>query len=848
MGSKDTRTGWEGSRATPRPSGPEWRPAKGRTVAQRRAERIASHAGARPAGAAPKNAAPIRKLLSQLLVLVCLGFAISSCSVTKYLPDGKYLYRGAEVEIVAADSVNTDEITADATATLDNNTNAYLLGNPWKVWFYYRYQTPKQKGLKHWLSTSVGEKPIFFDEGKVDYSEDLLENRAAINGYFYNEASSTTDTIQKKRTITVDYALKVGPRYTIDSLFYEISDSSVARVVEEVRPRTLLMPDKHYDLDLIKAETARLQQALRNRGYYYAAQSDFEFLADTVSGVNRVQLLMKLKDDVPTNHLYPQRIVDVNVHPNIVVGDTLLRATLDTIRYRDINIICADCPLRPKVVDEAFAIDPGDAYSPENHGKTLRRLSGYNMFRYISMSYDPVPDSADSLLVLNAYLQPQLRRRFEGEFGLTYNNARYFGPEVGVGYTNRNLLRGAELLRIDGRATLAFFLGDRASSRVPTSQTYSLTAKLNVPRLWLPARRKLIPRVITSGSVIEVGVNLENVDLNLNQFQTEISELDLMDLANILESDSSANENVSLLQFRYQFGYTWQRRVTKSHEFFPLSFRFQLPRVSTDELLELARGLGVAQGQQSLGRFDQMILYSPNYTLNFDSRLRRQSTHSFAVIQYLSMNFNRVSAAGTGLENQDAELSIYPQVETDFRYYFRLSRNQTVAARVHGGVAYALTDRAIVPYFNLYSVGGPNSLRGFAPRQVGPAATVPKGNNLLTQGGFGNIVFETSLEFRQKLNSLIEVAVFTDAGNVWTYKSTLEPIETDFRSKTFIEQLAVDAGIGLRLDFEFLIFRLDLATPLVFPFEDAQQALPPEERENVKMGQIVPQIAFGYPF
>ncbi|MGB3545856.1 MAG: BamA/TamA family outer membrane protein, partial [Saprospiraceae bacterium] len=155
---------------------------------------------------------------------------------------------------------------------------------------------------------------------------------------------------------------------------------------------------------------------------------------------------------------------------------------------------------------------------------------------------------------------------------------------------------------------------------------------------------------------------------------------------------------------------------------------------------------------------------------------------------------------------------------------------------------------AIVPYFNLYSVGGPNSLRGFAPRQVGPAATVPKGNNLLTQGGFGNIVFETSLEFRQKLNSLIEVAVFTDAGNVWTYKSTLEPIETDFRSKTFIEQLAVDAGIGLRLDFEFLIFRLDLATPLVFPFEDAQQALPPEERENVKMGQIVPQIAFGYPF
>jgi outer membrane protein assembly factor BamA len=776
---------------------------------------------------------------------------LSSCSVTKYIPEGEYLYLGSAVKVEAPQGVDVAELTTEVTATLNNNANTKtpVLGY-FQIWRWYRWQEKADKNPKKYADKEPkGTAPVFYKENLVESVNTLMENRASNNGYFNNEASFTLDTLTDPPQVSANYTLTVGRPYLIDSLMRFWTDSSVSRIVEaSLAEETYLKPGTRYDLDLIKAERNRWENKLRNAGYYYARADDFIFLADTVAGDHQVDLLLKLKDDLPPAHLYPQRITDINVYPNINPRDTVRRFLGDTVNIGGVNVLCDECPLRPKIVDEAFAPKAGDLYSPTQHDKSLRRLASYNTFRYISMSYDPVP-GADSLLTLNAYMQPRLRRRFEGEFGLTYNNARYFGPNLKLTYLNRNLLRGAELLRLEGDFSYAISSG--SDVRVPRSGIYGLTASLEIPRLWMPKRRKLIPRVITSGTVISLGGKLEDLSLRLTGFASEIATDQLNELADLAEADENAQESVRLLQLSGKYGYTWQRRIAKSHALYPFNIRYQDPQVSTPQLLDLTRTLGVSPGAENgASRFDRMIVFSPNYVLTYDDRKKGLKTHNIFWQQSVAMSFNTIFPVGTQALVRSSERSIYPQIETDLRYYLTLNKRQQFAARLHVGAAIPITDRAIVPYFDLYSIGGPNSLRGFSPRELGPGRSAPQGNNLLSFGGFGNALFETSVEFRQRINSMIEIAPFFDAGNIWTYRSELTPLNTDFTTATFFDELAMNAGLGFRFDLQFLILRIDLAKPLRVPSENP---LPDQVPPFLNAGEPVDKslrmvLAFGYPF
>ena len=791
-------------------------------------------------------------------LLGCLLLSTMACNVTQYLPEDEYLYRGSSVTVEAPDGVATEDLVAELTTTLNQSTNAKLPLIGYRgIYRYYQFEEKKRAKPEKYADEPdeiKGEEPIFYDETVVESVSNLLENRAATNGYFNHSATYTLDTVQDPPEITANYTVTVGYPYLLDSVSYFWRDSSVARIVDSVAQSSVLQPGVRYELDRIKTERQRWQQALKDAGYFYASNDDFLFLADTVTGDHEVDLLAKLKNDIPREHLIPQRIVAVNVYPDFDLADTSGRTRLPVTEIGGISVYCAVCPLRPKIMDEAFAMEAGDLYSPDRHRRTLRRLASYNTFRYISLDYEEVPGS-DSTLVLNAYMQPLLRRRIEGELGLTYNNAQYVGPNVRLAYTNRNLLRGAELLRIEGDFSYAVFLGNRDQIRVPASGIYGLTATLSVPRLWLPKRRKILPRVMTSGTVITLGAKLETLQLTLERFRDEIVRQNLSELAQRLETEPDASETVSLLQLRAQYGYTWQRRIKKDHTLYPLSFRVQNPVISNDEVLTIARNLGLDSGSQDAGtnqasRFDRMVVYSPNYTYIYDTRRDGEDTHNLFWQQYLSMNFNSIFPLGPGTEDAETIRSIYPQLETDVRHYWRLNPSFTIASRLHGGIAYPFSERAIVPYFDLYSLGGPNSLRGFSPRQIGPGRTAPVNNNLLGLGGYGNVLLEGSFELRQKLNSLIEVAAFIDAGNIWTYRTEAEPLDTDFRSTQFINELAANYGIGFRFDLQFLIFRLDLAKPFAIPFEDEVNAFRVPERfpgGPVDRGlQLV--IAFGYPF
>ncbi len=778
------------------------------------------------------------------LWLVLLG---TSCSVDKFVPEGKYLYAGADIKVEHADSVNVKPLEDQLAGQLGPNPTSNK-----QVKKYGKAQEAVASGKKEASKIkNPGDEPLYYEPGIPERVLTGLDNTAENNGYFFSRARYELDTVTEKQ-IKVKYTLAVGERYEVDSIFYAIRDSSIARVIREIEPKSILKLGQPYTIFRLKNERSRIENELRDRGYYYFSGADLEYLADTLGSGHGVQLLMKLKEGVRGDALEAQKIDRIIIDLNYDIDREGVGG--DTLQYDGLEIICyGECTIKPSALAEAFSMRPNDLYNPEKHRATLQRLSEFNTFRYLSLEYEPTSGS-DSSLVLTTRVTPKLRRTVEGEVGAAFS-ANYFGPEVGLSYINRNMFRGAELFRLDGDFTYAFYLGNASETRIPSSGIYQLTASLNVPRLWLPNHKRIFGNLRSGNTQMQLGGNLESIRLRLGGYRDEINDLELTGLQQQLENDSTITNNVSLYQLTARYGYAWQKRVKVKHSAFPFTIRFQNPQVDDEELLTLARSLNVSQSQQQLGRFDRMILYSPDYTYLMDTRLAGLKKHNFFYQQRVAANYNNIFPSEKNSTVQ-RESSFYLQWESDVRYYLVLSRTQQIALRFAGSVAFPFTERAIVPYFDLYTLGGPNSLRGFAPRGVGPGPVEPQQNSLLSLGGYGNLSLLSMLEFRQRVGEIfptaqLEIALFADAGNVWLYKTERDPVEGEFAPGRVLQELAIDAGIGFRVDLDFLLFRLDLAVPLREPYPFVG-AIDPVTGEQAAAPGLLNKLnfvlAFGYPF
>jgi len=746
--------------------------------------------------------------------------------VQKYLPEDRYLLRSARLKISAPDSVARAALRTQGESLLQDR-----LSPSWRVWWHYRQKFPLR-----WLGERIGREPIFFAEQSAERIQRLLEHHSHNLGHFYALATYQVDTLRQKQAVNVRYHLRVGPAYTIDTLRYYFTDSVLARRLAALRAETILKVGAPYRLASLRTERERLASELRKQGYYYFTADDLEFLADTIGNEKGVKLLLRLKPDRPTRTIRPQRIGHIRV---ITGGRRHSFATTDTIRYQHLELIEDHQTLRPHILAQAIAFEPGAYYRPEWHQQTIERLASFNTYRYISISYSPAP-TADSILHVQILLSPALRRSAAGEVGAAYNSGRYFGPELSLKYQNRNLFRGAELLSVKGDMIYNFFLGPQEQSRIPRSGIFGLESTLEIPRFFLPKATKILPGSLEAGTYITLGGKLESLSLTLNRFAEEIEANNLNTLSEWLAQDNNATQGVNLWQFALNYGYNWKGQPAINHRLTLARVRYQNPVVQTEELLSLSRSLGFVRGLSGLGRLDRMFLMGCSYDWRYNSRQtvgfqNRNTRHHFLVELQLGLGFNTVLPVGNNERQLEREQSNYVRPIVDLRHYWEFVPNFTLATRIHTGAALPFTERAIVPYFDLFTVGGPNSLRGFLPRGLGPGITVPLNNNLLGQNGFGNVLIESSLELRWRLNEFLQFAGFVDAGNVWLYKAETEPTPGDFDFTRFRKELGVDAGGGVRIDFGFLILRLDLAWPIYIPFE-VNPDTPPNRSPRLVLG------------
>lgn len=800
----------------------------------------------------PHKAHPVLQRLPAIAGCLVMMLAVSSCSVTKRVPEGELLYTGSELEFKHADSISHRMIKRELEDLYAPRANRRLLGLPFRLWAYNLFYTKKETGLIQWLQTNLGEPPVLYDPKITRTVTQLMENRSFNRGFFNAEVDSRVDSSGKKAEVKYEVALEAPYRFHEYNL--AIQNKEIAGRLTELPPSPHIKTGNQYNLEALKSERQRIAQWLRKKGYFYFDPNYLKFIGDTITGQHQVDLELMLKEDTPREDLLPMYISDIQIYPNFRLAQEaqLQQLQVDgvTFNYENLNV-------RPNTLLNAILFEKGYRYHIDLHQRTQERLLNLPIYQFVNIRFQRVPQS-DSLLQMQVFLTPRKPNTIEGSVGLSHKSTGFLGPEINATYINRNLFKGAELLRLSGNANFNFPLSTSARQYFQEIEGRGSVTRPGLLFPFLPQNFR--DKLLGSGTSIELRYAQEQARFPLKadtvSAATLISVLEeagFSSLAERLKQDSTYSPFIGVQEFEITYGYRWRARPRVIHEFNPLHFRFQNGTFEDNELRRLLLIVDILQDnlERSLN-LERMFIFQPEYIFNFDSRRAELKRHNYFFQGRIAYAGNEVlpgKKAGLDLGRLESQ---FVQLETDSRYFLITGGNHTLAARFVANASIPLGQELILPFFDFYSVGGPNSVRAYATREIGPGTSDPADDTFTLLQGRGDIKLESSVEYRRQLSKYFELAFFLDAGNVWLFENRGDDQKEKFNFNTFYKELASGTGMGLRVNFSGLVIRLDLAFPLSKPWLDPGQRWvlddvdfgdPKWRRDNLQW-----HLAFGYPF
>jgi outer membrane protein insertion porin family len=786
---------------------------------------------------------------------IFLLLTLTGCSVAKRLPPGEKLFAGSRV-MLQVDSLVTkaqqDDIQTALTTLARPKPNARILGWPYKVWFYYFFgEKRKETSIFGSLRRRFGEPPVLASANALGSNANIFANYLENEGYFRSTAQGSYE--EKGSNATAVYQVQVRPRYVIDSVSFLTDSSEVRKALFNSSPTSLLRAGEPYRFDNIKAEQNRIGQTLKQRGFFYFQPNYVAVLADSAVGPNRVRLYVAIKPDMPEAAGVTYSIRDIYLYPNyslntapadtnrrmatIVDRDTLSTASAtDSLRGLSNGLFRIVDPAQiydPRLFDDVISLKPGRRYNSRQQDLTLSRLINVGVFKFVRNRFEPDVQGDSAVLDVHYYLTPNPRKSIQFEVAGTSKSNNLVGTQGTLSWRNRNLFRRAELLSINLNGGVETQVGIDTSGT--TSFRYGISANLTFPRLLTPFfrfnydRRQVLPKTSVSLGY-EVVVRSQLYNLN------------------------SAN---------LAFTYAWRPNQQVEQTFSPVSVNFVRTSNFGDRFYELlASPIKAISNQYARLTRDQFIL-STAYSINYGSSPRTSSPGTYR------LTFNAETAGNlAGLLIKPTILpdsavykylfgtvfEQYARADVDLRYYYQVNPGLVWANRLFAGVGIPYGNSALLPIAKQYFVGGSSSLRGFLPRTVGPGTFSTENSDavLYFQDGGGDVKLEVNTELRPRLNKFLQGAIFVDAGNVWTYSDTETYGPGSSFSSSFLRQIAMSGGVGLRVDLSYFVVRADLAIPFRKPwlpedrrwvFDQIDFASRSWRADNLRLN-----IAIGYPF
>ena len=761
-----------------------------------------------------------------------------SCSNSRYLSEKESLYLGSKVKILDTFVAKGDKglLETELAQAVRPKPNSSIFGVRLKLTLYNIAGVPKkEKGFRNWLRNKIGEPPVLGSDVNMDGNNKVLANILHNYGYFSAEASGTK--ITKKKKTKASFEITTGPRTYIRNVYYQKSDTSqLSRDIVDNNSKSLLRPGDPYSLQAIKDERIRMDNILKNRGYYYFSPEYILIDADTGAGPNLADLIVKMKyNEMPANAYKQYTINKVTIYPNYRLNSNTNRSLRtatdsasqqqrkapDTLVYDNFRVVDRQQLYRPFVFYQAMQLDPGELYNKKDQNLALNRLVTLGAFKFVKNDFTVAPDSNRNLLDVAYLLTPYARKSLGGELGGFTQNDTRGGVRGSVSWRNKNIFRGAEIFTVKLSGSFEAQFGGGVAAQRPNAYNIGLETSLNIPRFLVPfvaikPSGMYIPRTIMSAAY--------NYSLRTGFYRIN--------------------------SLNFAFGYNWKEDIRKDHKLYP----FNITLVRTDTI-DAAR----ANEFNLSNLIYNGLIFGPTYEYTFNSQLdgaNRRGNFYFNGLIDLSGNLVGIAQKASQDNPQKIFNSNYAQyikAQVDFRYYYKLTPGSSLAARALFGYGYAYGNSSRLPNIKQFFSGGSSSLRGFASRLVGPGTFNERylsGTNKIFEV-LGDIKTEFSVEYRAKLYRFLEGGVFVDAGNIWLLRDNPAFPGGTF-SSSFYKELAADAGAGLRIDLSILLLRFDFGFPIRKPWfpegerwrlSDLRFGDPDWRKENLFFN-----FAIGYPF
>ena len=788
--------------------------------------------------------------------MLAAALVLTGCSATRHVPQGQFLLDKVTISVEDSSDVSARPLYN----YLRQHPNHKVLGMARLQLGVYNLSGRDSTGkFNRWLR-KIGEEPVIYDSILTDQSARQLKQALVNSGYNDAKVEYSSESIKDKK-INVAYRLYPGEPHVISSIAYEFDDPTLREIVLS---DSLSLPVKaggNLDLNILDAQRALVAEKMREKGYFAFTKEYVSFVADTVAGAKEVDLTMVLRNprveqssDTPPTAQEPggeltappaeqvlaliaphRRYVyrKVTVVPDFSPGDNTASFRFtdrDTVNCQGLEILYGnDRYLSPGAIAEQVFIRPGQIYSTSGIDRTYEALNRLSILRYVNILTRPAGQIGD-MEALDAYVLLSRTKKMGVTLELEGTNSEGdFGVGGGVSYQHRNLAHGGEALTFKFRGAYESLSGDFDNLINDNYTELASEVGITFPKFMAPFLKSSFKQRMRASTEFAVTfMRQERPEYTriiaggawrykwADRSNRTRRTFDLIDLnvVNLPRSTIDFIDNIApdnpLLRYSYEdhfimrMGYTWYHTNRR-----PATSTFQ--RLETQVNTFTVRAAAETAGS---------LLYALS---SLTGQKREDGAYKIFGIQYAQ----------------------YLKGEIDYTINHRFSDRNSISFHAGGGIAYPYGNSEMVPFEKRFYAGGANGVRGWGVRTLGPGAYDSRNNVTDFINQCGDISLVLNLEYRNKLFWVFEGAVFIDAGNIWTIKNYPNQPGGFFRFKTFYKEIALAYGLGLRMDFNYFLLRLDMGVKAHNPAyrQGRWPLLDPSWKRDVSF-----HFSVGYPF
>ncbi|WP_223708507.1 BamA/TamA family outer membrane protein [Niabella beijingensis] len=700
---------------------------------------------------------------------------------------------------------------------------------------------------------AVIKSPPRLDTAQISQSIQNMHYYLNAEGYFRDSISYSTAVkkVDDQQRATIQFY--VWPRQVtrIDSLTYVLPGDSLQKVTDASLQNALIKKGNPFAQGPISSEMDRLVELYRNNGYLRFSRGllfglwdtlDVSLLEPTLDPLEQVAQLERLKN----RRLNPTANLEIRTRPiedsaairKYYVGNfTVYPNSNDTTGagrkeavLGNVTVIQNKYAFKPKIFPPNIYLKKGDPYDQRRYIRTLNRFNNIGSWRMVDIAQLPRDnqDTVDFAIRMLPAKKYNFTTNVEGSFSQSVLSGNFVGLGFSLGLQNRNFARAANLMSTNVNYLVE--LGRFTGGDIIQTQQFSATNTISYPRFIFPGlqgfkdnfRGNFRSLFIVSGASTE-----RRYLFNLTSFSSS---------------------------WGYEFG--WRGRdYIRNNRTFNLSIK--IPNIEYSYLIR----------RDSL---DKMIAQNPSIKNLFSDGLITSTIAKFIMpwgdvngrnTNVLRANFEE-SGLLTGLIRNsfmDQHLYRFAKLDVEYAKLYKWTKTSLVL-RGFAGAGYELEStanpdkRTQLPFFKQYYSGGPNSMRAWQLRRLGPGSTIKSFQGSYSfPDRFGDMQLEANIEYRMPLFKMggipVNGAVFTDVGNVWLLKKEAGLEDEIFKLGRLGTDLAVGSGAGVRVDLGFFVIRLDYAYKVKDPspspdnvsYRNKLFAYP-----FIKGSQL--QIGIGYPF